>query len=369
MIKEEQIGHREALIMLTIMLTGKIFLSFPRNLALLGNGAGWIIVLLAGGFSLIGLYFLHQVLKRYPEQNIVEIAQTALGKYLGLAAGLVIFLFFLLLTAVYLRQFAESFILAILPRTPISVISGVFLLLLIWAMLQGIEALSRVAILLGPYLLTALILIVAFTLPQMHLGNLSPVLGPGVGSILKFSVFEISSFAELLLLGIITPLIRKKQERYKVGLYSLVTAVLINTGVVAAVVMIFNYNAARRLMFPMFQLTRLISFGEFIQRVEAVFVFLWFFWAGIQLGGLFYGALTSFAQTFKIKDYRPLVFPLAVIVFTASLLPSSMTQAVEWSGSTYDLPLLGYFYSGMTVGLPLLLWVAVLIRQWVGGKQ
>ncbi len=368
MIKEEQIGYREALIMLTIMLTGKIFLSFPRNLALLGNGAGWIILLLAGIFSLIGLYFLQQILMRYPEQNIVEIAQTCFGKYLGMAAGLVIFLFFLLLTAVYLRQFAESFILAILPRTPISVITGVFLLLLILAMLQGIEALSRVAILLGPYLLAALIIIVGFTLPQMHLGNLSPILGPGLVPIFKYSVFEISSFAELLLLGIIAPLIRKKQERYKVGLYSLVISILVNTGVVAAVVMIFNYNAARRLMFPMFQLTRLISFGEFIQRVEAVFVFLWFFWAGIQLGGLFYGALTSFAQTFKIKDYRPLIFPLAVLVFTASLIPSSMTQAVEWSGSTYDLPLLGYFYAGVALGLPLLLWIAMMIRKGIGGK-
>ncbi len=369
MFNEENIGHREALTLLVIMLTGKIFLSYPRNLALMGDAAGWIIVLLAGIYSLIGLYFLTSVLSKYPELNLLEIAQTVTGSIIGKIIGFVIFLFFLVLTAIYLRQFAESFILAILPHTPISVITLFFLLLLIYANILGIEILSRVAWLFGPYLVATLIAIVGFSLPQAKLDYLTPVLGPGIGKIFQNSFFEVSSFAEILLLGVIAPLIRKRDKLFGVGLYGLLLAILINMAIAAVVVMVFNFVASRSLVFPVLQLTRLISFGEFVQRVEAIFVFLWFFWAGIQLGGLFYGAVASFAQTFKIKDYRPLTFPIGVIIFAMSLIPTSMTQAVQWSGSTNGLPLLSYSYTGVAFGIPLLLWLIILIRQKAGGSR
>ncbi|TCL65304.1 spore germination protein (amino acid permease) [Hydrogenispora ethanolica] len=369
MIREEKIGHREALTLIVILLTAKIFLSFPRNLALLSDAAGWITVLLAGICSLIGWFFLNAVLAKYPELNLVEIAQKVTGGWIGKIIGLLITVFFMFLTALYLRQFAESFILAILPHTPISVISLAFLFLLVYANLLGIEILSRVAWLFGPYLVAALILIIGFALPQAKLDYITPALGPGVLKVIRFSFFEISSFAEILLLGIIAPLIRKREKRFRVGVYGLILATLINTALAAITVMVFNYVATQGLIFPALQLSRLISFGEFFQRVEALFVFLWFFWAGIQLGGLFYGSVTSFAQTFKIEDYRPLIFPVAVLVFAVSMIPSSMTQAVQWSGSTSELAWLGYSYSGVAFGIPLLLWCWTLIRGKVGGNS
>lgn len=369
MSSEEKIGYHEALTLLVITLSAKIYLSFPRNMALLGNAAGWIIVLLSGIYSLVGYFFISSLLRRYPGKNIIQISHQLGGSIIGKVIGVGFFLFFLAITSLYLRQFAESFILAILPRTPISVLTLFFLILLIYATLLGVETISRVAWLLGPYLLTALIVILCFSLPQASVNYLTPILGPGPIPLLKYSVTNISVFAEIILLGIIAPLIRDRNRINRIGVISLLAALIINMGIVSLSTAVFNFSAIQRMIFPVFQLTRLIAYGEFIQRVEAVFVFLWFFWAGIQLSGLFYGTVTSFTQTFLIKNYRPLVFPIAVLIFTISLIPASMTEAVELNDYVYRPSPLGIYYTAAAFGLPLLLWLVSLFRKQSGGAN
>ena len=298
------IGHLEALTLLTIMMSAKVFLSFPRDMALLGEAGGWMIILFAGILSLIGFYFLNSLIHKYPSRNIIGISRQLTGKIIGTVLGTAIFIFFLLLTSLLLREFAESFILAILPITPISVIMLFFLILLMYAAFLGIETLSRVAWFFGPYLLIALLTILLFSLPQGSLQNLTPILGTGPWPILKNSVIHISIFAEILLLGLIAPLIRERKQIFKVGLLSIIIAIFTNLVVTLTVILVFNFTAAGKIIFPIFQLARLIAYGEFIQRVEAVFVFLWFFTAGIQLVGLFYGTIISCSETFNLKELQ-----------------------------------------------------------------
>lgn len=367
MNSEDKIGYREALTLLTIILSAKTFLSFPRNVALRGDAAGWIIVLLSGILSLVSYFFLSALLRKYPGKNIIQISEQVGGGIFGKLIGALLFFFFLAITSMYLRQFAESFILAILPRTPISVITIFFLVLLVYTTLLGIETLSRVAWLLGPYLLVALIIILLFAIPQTSFGFLVPVLGPGPIPLLKYSLEHLSIYAEIILLGMIAPLIREREKTKQIGFYSLVAAVIICTGVTILTTMVFNYVEFKKMIFPVFQLTRLIAYGNFIQRVEAVFVFLWFFWAGIQLGGLFYGTVTSFAETFRIKNYRPLTLPIAVLVFAISFIPASMTEAVELNDYTVSPFHISFYYSTAAFGIPLLLWLISIAKKYLGG--
>jgi spore germination protein KB len=360
--KTNKIGVRETLTFLVVVISGKVFLTLPRNLILRGGSAGWLIILLAGGLSLLGLQILSALIRKYPGENIFEIARRLTGKYCGAGLGLLIFGYFLLNSAVLTRQFAESFILAILPRTPISVITLIFLILLMYAALLGIETLTRVAWFFGPYLLIALLTIFIFALPTEP-QYLAPILGPGPLPILKYSFGNLAGFSEIILLGILAPLIRKQSQIYFIGLFSLIIATIIITGVTTNIIMTFNPVSASRLVFPVFHLTRLISLGEFIQRTESVFVFLWFFTAGVQISGLFYGTVVSFSETFEIKEYRPLVFPLAALIFMLSLLPQSMTEVNQLESLQFY-----NFYSIIAFGIPGLLWlISLMLRQDRGG--
>jgi spore germination protein (amino acid permease) len=364
MKNEEKIGHREALTLLVVMMSAKVMLSFPRNMILLGKSAGWMIVLFSAAISLAGIFFIYSLVKKYPEQNIIEISREVAGSAVGSCFGILIFLFFLLITAMFLRQFAESFILAVLPRTPISIITLTFIVLLVYSCSLGIETLTRLAWFFGPYILLAFIIIILFSLPETSWDQLVPIMGNGPIPLLKESLGQTSLFVEVLLFGLIAPLIRHKEKLGGVAYYSILLATLINAGVTIIVLMVFNYVAAAKLIFPIFQLSRLIALEEFFQRVEAVFVFLWFFTGAIQLSGLFYGAVASFSQTFKIKDYHPLILPIALLTFAISLLPPSMAVAVDLNDLMFSK-----YYSIIAFGIPVLLWCLTFIPKRRTGEQ
>lgn len=358
MSNQENIGHREALTLLIVIMSGKIFLSFPRDMAVFGEAAGWLIVLLSGVLGLIGFSFIYFLIRKYPGKNIVEIARLISGPIVGALVGLLFFLFFLAITSFFLRQFVESFILSILPRTPISVITTCFLIILIYGCLLGVETISRVAWFLGPYLLGGLIIILVFSLAQADIQHLAPILGTGPLPVIKSSLFNISLFSEIILFGLIAPLIGNRQKIFGVGIYSILIAILINTTIVAVTILVFNYVSAAKLIFPVLQLARLVVLEEFFQRAEAIFVFLWFLTAAIQLSGLFYGTVISFAQAFRIQDYRPLSIPIAVLIFTLSLIPTSMSQAVDLNDF-----IISRYYTLIAFGIPLLLWLASLLLK------
>ncbi|HEY8463191.1 MAG TPA: endospore germination permease [Bacillota bacterium] len=357
-----QIGHREILTLLIIMMSGKVFLSFPRDMALLADSAGWLLVLLSGLFSLAGFTIIYALICRFPEDNLLQITRKIAGNAVGTILGLVFFFYFLTNTFLLVRQFAESFILMILPRTPISVITLFFMALLIYGTFLGIETISRVAWFFGPYLLLAMVIII-FSAAPTHLEMLLPLFGKGIGPVLKSAVIHIASFSEILFIPLIAPLIRKKDRIFKIGIWSISIATLILAGMTAVIIITFNYNSASHLSFPVFQLARLIHIGEFIHRVESVFVFLWFLTAGIEMSALFYGTVISFTETFRINNYRPLVFPLATLVFTLSLLPQSMSETVHWD----DFKISKY-YSAIWIGIPFLLWLIALTLNKKAGK-
>jgi spore germination protein KB len=350
-MKDSKLGYRETLTLLIIMISCKIFLSYPRNMAVMGDSAAWLIILLSGGGSLAGFFFIRQLLGKYPDDNIFNISRKIGGKFLGSALNLLIFLYFLTISTMLIREFAESFILSILPRTPISVITICFLILLIYSVLLGIETLSRLAWFFGPYLLIGLIVILAFSKPT-DIQLLLPLLGSGPLPVLKNSIINLSGFSEIMLLAVVAPLVRDRKKIGEIGILSLTISTLILSGLTAIVLLTFNYVGMTDLVFPVFQLTRLISIGKFIQRVESIFVFLWFLTAVIGMSGLFYGTVVSFSEAFEIRDHRPLIFPVAVLVFTLSMIPQSLPDTVFW-----NFYIISRFYLVSWIGIPTFLWI------------
>ncbi|HYH04864.1 MAG TPA: hypothetical protein VEC37_17365, partial [Bacillota bacterium] len=86
--------------------------------------------------------------------------------------------------------------------------------------------------------------------------------------------------------------------------------------------------------------------------------------AGIEMSALFYGTVVSFSETFRMKNYRPLVFPIATLIFILSLLPQSMSEAVHLDDFT-----ISKYYSSIWVGIPLILWLVALIFKKKAGKS
>ncbi|MGE5550745.1 MAG: GerAB/ArcD/ProY family transporter [Bacteroidota bacterium] len=357
-----RLGHRETTLLLAVTISARIFLGFPREMARIGGTASWLVVTFAFLVTLVAFILMDTLLARFPGEDLIGIAQKVAGPF-SFLTGFIFFASYLAITAIVMRLFAETFVIGVLPRTPIGVLTGLLLALLILANYFGIETISRMAMLFTPYILLFVLLVFLLTIPSMRIPNLMPLWGTGFAKIAWKSWAKSLIFAEITLLGFIAPLLREESRRRKIGLSALLVSFLIMVTTVIVFTLVFDYPGTKHLIFPIYHLARQISIAEFFQRVEAIFVFLWFFTATIGLAAVFHGATYTFARTFSLPTHRPLLFPLGVLAYGLSLLPASFAEATR-----LDLEVLRVYALLPLYLLPPLLLALALLRRQKGGK-
>ena len=138
MIREGNFGYHEAISLLAITILAKTFFTSPAILVGIVGTAGWYMTLISALTAMFGFMFLYLLLKRFPNKNIMEIADMVLGKL-----GSIIFLFlfggFLLWSAsISIREFAEVLKVYVLPQSPPSFIIILFLITIIVLSFMGL---------------------------------------------------------------------------------------------------------------------------------------------------------------------------------------------------------------------------------------
>lgn len=364
-IRDGHIGYRETIALLAIALSSKVFLTCPRNLAELGLTAGWLISLVHLLVALIAVLPMLSILKAYPEHTLIEISEDLAGPIAGILVSLVQFLFFLFTSIIIMRQFTETIIVALLPTTPISIITIFLLLGIIYPCYLGIEALSRGAWLLMPFLLFGLFGVLSMILPQIHFDYIFPLWGPGLAQILKTGAIKSSMLGEILLVSVLNPYLRERKQLNTVVIGSVLIYGVLFTLTMAIYEMVAPYpSAVNQSPYPLYSLARTIYFGRFLQRVESIFIFIWIFSLLVTISSLLYGATLSLARGLKIPVYQPLLFPLVILVYSLNFLIPSFLAA-----TMLDAEVLHNYSWAVAFGLPALVWLMDKVKRKRGGTR
>lgn len=361
---DQMIDHRQAMTLLIWLMSGQISLSLPRNVTVSGGRAGWMIVIISGCFGFISYFFLMQLFKKYPQQNLVQISKKLTGSWIGTGFGIVLSFYFISYTALIMREFTEIFILSLFPHTPLSVIVIMLLIIIGYGTFYGADSICRITWFIMPYFIVAALFAFISAMPNYNFPSLLPVFGPGIKQILKGSTSHLSLFSGILVLGMLAPQIREQDKVPRAGLLSLIVCIVINTITTALLIMTFNATTTGKMTFPAFQLARLITITEYLQRLEAIFVFLWFFTASITISGLFFGAIISCKQTFNLKNQRGLILILMLVILVLCLFPLNSPELF--------IPIrfiTMVCYPIIFFGIPFILWIRSLFSTKAGDSH
>jgi spore germination protein KB len=357
-LPEGHLGRREAIALLSLTILANIFLSLPQRLAKDGKNAAWLVLVIAAVLALIGLLFILALSRRFPGRTIVEAGEEAVGPFLGALAALGYFLFFTTSLILFLRQFSETIITAFLPRTPFSVVTGLFLIVTVYACYTGLEALSRTAGLFLVFILGSLLLITILLIPSMTATyNLLPFWGSGAVEVVRAGALRTSLFGEILLLGLIAPLVRNR-DAAGIGIASLALAAGMMIFLEIFYLLIYPIPAATKIAFPLYSEARLVFIGRFVQRVDAIFVFFWIISGLIKLSAHLYASTAILARVLKLPVFRPLVFPLGILIYAITFTVPSFPDAVA-----LDSGLLRTFGWIPAFLLPVLIYLAAVLRR------
>lgn len=322
-------GRWEAVTLLINLICTKLFLYFARMTVEDAGTAGWIMTVYISLLALIMYVVLIKLFKKYEGKDILDIAEIAGGKLFKIIAGLVVSGSLFYLTSVVLREFSEDMKVVSLPVSPLSYIMIFFIIGVVAASYLGVEAILRYHAIVVPVIAAGFILILLGAIPKMDYTNILPVLGNGADSIFGKGFFRVSVFGELMVLFLLPPFLGGYKNVKVVGYVAIgFSSVFLISGSLAYI-LTFPYPSNMESFLPIYQLARIISFGRFFQRIEAVFVFIWAMAAFIYLTATFYFMVYAFTKTAGLKYMRPLIIPFAVMVYCVAFIPENLMSVIK----------------------------------------
>jgi Spore germination protein. len=292
--------------------------------------------------------------------EITGVFDKVLGKVLGRILSMIFAAYFLYYAGMNLREFVEIIKAISLPYTAPSVIVLAFVITVIFISFKGIEAISRLAYMCFYIILAGFITIIILAYPYYSLDYLTPIAGKGVFETIKIGFVRCSAYDEILFLAFIANKVNGNKQFKKAGVISLlITGGVFVSGIMSAI-MAFGYSNASENLSNLYLLCRIIYFGRFFQRIDAIFIFIWVISSVISVGLAFYLSLTTYMHCFNIKDRNPIIIPMAVLLFTVTMLPRDISEIID-----LHMMILKQYSFLLLYGVPLL----VLLIAAIAGKR
>jgi len=322
-------GKWEAVALLINAISTKLYLYYPRMTVEDAGTAGWILSIYVSLVTLMIFTVLIRLYKRFEGMDILEVSEICGGKVLKTLTGLITVGVLFYLTVITIREFSEDMKVISLPTSPLSFVMLFFIAGMIIGGFLGLEAIVRYHAILVPIISIAYILILIGAVKLMDISNIYPILGTGAYDIFGKGFFRISVFGDILMLFLIVPSIGSYKNVKRIGYTAIGFSSVFLTMGSLAYILSFPYPSNLEPFLPMYQMTRLITYGRFFQRIESVFVFIWATAALMYLTANFYFMVYVLSRIFDMKYIRPLIMPCAIIVFSTAFVPQNLVSVLN----------------------------------------
>src|SRR3954453_4449709 len=283
----------------------------------------WIAIIL---MTLIGIglmYFYYSINQLLPNKNLFEIMEYCFTRPIAILLSLGYVLYFLYTTSRVIRTFGEMITTAILPITPIEVITFSVLLVIGYIIYLGLEVLARVAEIFTPYVVLFLILL-WILLPvsgAIKLHNIQPILGDGFKPVLKamFPSLLVFPFGELVVVTIILTSVKELKKGKKKVLIAVLVAGIVLAVTSLLMVYTIGVDVFQYATFPLLNVTKRVAIGHFLERIDPLVVFIMTLGVIIKSAVFIYCSLKGLEYVFKVP-YRYFTIPISMLVSVFSIL-------------------------------------------------
>ncbi|MDD3704854.1 MAG: endospore germination permease [Clostridiaceae bacterium] len=358
MIKEGKFGVQEAICLTWITIVSKVFFSSPAVLARLIGSTGWYATLISAAVALLGFSFIYLLLKRFPDKGIVEIFDIAFGRVIGFIISCILGLYMLFITVARTSELSGFLRVYVAPQSPNWFIIGIFVVCIYTLSILGLESIARLSKLLIYPLLLGFLTVLLLGVQNYDFNNLFPAFGYGLDKIAYNGILRSSVYGEVIILAIFAKSFQGARFIKKEGIIGISLSAAIISLSLLCCSLTFPYYIEQEITSPMYELSTLIDYGRFVQRVEAIFLYVWIMSNFISATVVFYSFMSIFCYTFRIPDKKPIIIGSCIILYTVSLMHKNIISII-----------LGYISIIRNFGslplfvLPLITLIAVMIRK------
>lgn len=360
---KEVINQKQAILLMTTFIIG--------STVVLGVGGEakqdvWIAILLAMVMSCLIFIVYARIITLFPGKGLFDILDNLFGKILGRIISLLFIWYAFHLGALVIRNFTEFIHIVSLEETPQNFLALISVILVIWAIRAGVEVIGRWIAIFFPIMVITVIIHTLLTINLIEVKNLEPVLYYGLQPVFSsaFSAFAFP-FAETVLFLTVLGNLRKNSSPYKVYFLSLLIGGSFILLIALRTIMVLGIANSSIQLFPSYRAIRLISVGNFIQRMEILIGMAYTLSGFIKCCICLYAVTKGIASIFNIEDYHKIVAPFGLLMALFSgIIYSSSMEMVEWATDLYK-----YYAIPFQIILPIIILITAEIKTRMAKKS
>lgn len=338
-----KISTWELISLVSIITFTPLLVTLPRSAA---DTFGSAVVLHSVYIAIVvALFFLliFRLYRNLEDKDLYDLAEMVGGRPLTIITGILVIAYLSSASFITINEFSEDVKSVLFTNTSVQNVAIVFILGFSVAAYFGLKGVIRISSVLFPIILIGLVAIFLSLQQDINLYNLTPILGTGANRIFLEGLLHAGRYNSLFLIFLFAPKITNLK---KSGMLSILTASIVIFFVAFLIFSIIPYPEILENYFAFFEITRMISYGRFFQRVEVIFTFLWLFVCLIYLTLSFVTILYTMQKAFRLT-YPQFMLPVLSLSFIALnyFIPNctSLILTREFM-YTYITPLLVFLY-------------------------
>lgn len=353
------------LVMSTILPTA--ILTVPNQVVRFANQDSWISIVIA---TIIGVAFASltgSICRQNPQQTFLGWLQSRLGRKLSTCFGILLTYYYFSTCLIILREFINFLTENVLTETPAYILMTITLVVVMYAVSQGIEVIARINLVVVFAAFFAFLITVVLLVKDVHPRFLLPFWDQPLSVIVQGSMLPVSWLSEAAIVLLVAPFLNHPEEAGKVGISGVLITGLGLGVIVAAAVAIFGPKLVSHMSFPTFNMIGIIQVARFFERADILFISIWICLMYAKISIFMFGAFHCFVQTFRIRCEKPFQLSLGLLAILSSLYAWPKTSNFNYFSAYALIPYLITF----NVILPLFIWLCLCFtstKQSAGGN-
>lgn len=357
MNKLEKISSLEAIFLIITIIVNQIIFNLPNIILHSCGTSAWINVIFVGILAILFTLIISKIFSNFPYQDIVDIAGFLGGGFLKTLIGVFFILFFFIFNVLCIGYFANALKLIYFNKTPLIFLILLFILPPILLNKYSFKTIANVNMVFVPFVVLDIIILFLGSSNEFDISNIFPLLGFGVKETFLYSITNLFAFSGLAYLFFINPFLSDNKDIKRISIISIFISALYLFLSIFCLLLSFSSVTIYDQLFSLYALTRRISLGSFLQRVDAIFILIWiinnFCFTSI---GIFYIS-NIFQKLTKANDSKQVLYPIGMLTFASCLLFNNIADIKRFAL---------YFYKYFT--FPLIFIVSFLILIFANRK-
>ena len=331
----EKIGKIELIALFITIVSNNIIINIPTILLNTSSTGSWINIIYLTIICLIFILLVCKFFKPFISYDLLDISDYLGGKFLKYIIAFLYILLFLSFSALCVRYFSNSLKTIYFDSTPLSLLVLLFIIPTAITAKAGLKAVSGSNIIFAPISIAALIIFLFGAWRFFDWQNIFPIFGYGIKQTFFTDITNIFVFNVVAYLYFLKPFL-KSEKHYK--LISIIAVVLCGIYLLLCIVsllMTFSFITQTDETLSVYLITRLISFGRFFQRIDAIFIFIWLLVIFSFLSLNLYLISHIIKKTLKLNTHSELAFPCASLLFSLSLIFKDIAEVKYITSTIY----------------------------------